>query len=291
VLSRSAEDPASRLPAVRGAPGDLAIARPRTTRWTPRFRLLLGVLLTIGVGAVAAVVVLALDSEEPRVVPPPWSDWAPSASGAAGAQQIAQHVSPAYRLGDGRQLVQVGGGPLEVDDVPLDVAVRRPADAGGDIQYFDDGGVMYRMCGLGPECSIAGGKVSTQRGLLLGREGLELALYSLRYLDVKSVVVLMPPPPGESPNRALFFRRDDLTPLLARPLSASLPPRRLTPATMMRSPDAPLVATITTPRIFTFSLTRANTEGRGILVLTPIDADASQPAPKQGSDPSSSSGG
>jgi hypothetical protein len=165
----------------------------------------------------------------------------------------------------------VGGGPLEIDGVPLDVAVRHAPAEGGDVEYFDDGGVMYRMCGLGAECSIAGGKVSAKRGLLLGREALELALYSFRYLEGNSVVVLMPPPPGESPTRALLFRRSDLAPLLERPLRATLPSRALSPSTISRSPDAALVAAITTPRIFKFSLTRANTERRGILVLDPIE--------------------
>ena len=268
-------DAGSALATRRGGRGDLAVAGAlSTSRWTPRFRFLLGVLLGIGVIAVAAVVLLAVRREDPVVEPPAWSAWGPTAGGDLGAQQIAQHVSPAYKLGNGRQLVQVGAGPLEVDGVPLDVAVRQAPAEGGNIQYFDDGGVMYRMCGLGAECSIAGGKASAKRGLLLDREGLELALYSFHYLDAKSVVVLLPPAPGDSPTRALFFRRENVAAQLARPLGASLSPRVLSPSTVARSPDAALVAAVVTPRIFKFSLTRANTEGRGILVLDPPEAQS-----------------
>jgi hypothetical protein len=284
-------DAGSALATSRGGRGDLAVAGAlSTSRWTPRFRVLLGVLLGIGVVAVAAVVLLAVRGEDPVVEPPAWSAWAPSAGGDLGAQQIAQHVSPAYKLGNGRQLVQVGAGPLEVDGVPLDVAVRQAPAEGGNIQYFDDGGVMYRMCGLGAGCSIAG-KASAKRGLLLGREGLELALYSFHYLDAKSVVVLLPPAPGDSPARALFFRRENVAAQLARPLGASLSPRVLSPSTVARSPDAALVAAVATPRIFKFSLTRANTEGRGILVLDPPDADSSQTGTSQQSGSSTGSGG
>ena len=282
---------ASSPPARRGARGELALAgAPSTTRWTPRFRFLLGILLGVAVVAVAAVVLLALRREDPAVEPPRWSAWAPSASDELGAQQIAQHVSPAYRLANGRQLVQVSAGPLEVDGVPLDVAVRQAPQDGGNILYFDDGGVMYRLCGLGEECSIASGKASAKRGLLLRREGLELALYSFHYLDAKSVVVLLPPPPGKSPSQALFFRRELVADQLARPLDASLSARSLSPSTIARSPDAALVSVVTTPTIFKFSLTRANTEGRGILVLDPPETESTQGTAAQGSGSGTSGG-
>ena len=94
---------------------------------------------------------------------------------------------------------------------------RRPAQVaptqGGDIQVHDEKGVLYQLCGLGPNCAIDRGKPSTERVLLLRREALELALYSLPLpQDVKQVVVLIPPRPGKAQTVALYFRRDDVRP-------------------------------------------------------------------------------
>jgi hypothetical protein len=62
-------------------------------------------------------------------------------------------------------------------------------------------------------CQIDAGKPSKERMLLLRREGLELALYSFRYLkDVKQVVVLIPATPGKAQTIALYFSRDDCVP-------------------------------------------------------------------------------
>jgi hypothetical protein len=53
------------------------------------------------------------------------------------------------------------------------------------------------MCGDGSDCSIKQGKPSLERGLLLYREALELALYTFHYVGgVEQVIVTIPPPPG-----------------------------------------------------------------------------------------------
>ena len=84
-------------------------------------------------------------------------------------------------------------GPLEVFDVPLEVALRT-APQGGDIDFVDGNGLMYTLNGLGPKGSVRGGKPSEERHLLLRREALELALYTFRYVeDVDLVVALLPP--------------------------------------------------------------------------------------------------
>lgn len=264
----------SLLPARRTAPGAPTLAhRHASTKWTPRFHFLLGALVAVGAAAIAAIVILAVNpSPERKSEPEPrWSTWAPTARNTLGAQQIAQHVAASYRHSDGRQIVQVSASPLEIEGIPLAVAVRRRPEDGGEIETFDDGGLIYRLCGLGPECAIATGKATPQRHLLLRREALELALYSFRYLGVKSVVVFMPPPPGETPTQALFFRDRDIAAQLSRPLAASLAAKVPTATTAARSPDAGLVEEITQPKIFTFSFTRANADSKGFIVLDPLN--------------------
>ena len=185
-----------------------------------RFQLVLGVLLGIGMAAVAATAIfLATDREEPR--PFKWSGWEPAAkTGEQALDQIAEHVGLKYYLPSGRQLVAVRGGPLSIQGVPLTVAVT--GDDGSIKQY--DEGALFQLCGLGKNCAINEGKPSTRRLLVLGRESLELALYTFRYIDNLDVVVAMlPPAPGDTPSRAMFFRRQDLEQKLRDPLHVTLP--------------------------------------------------------------------
>ena len=43
---------------------------------------------------------------------------------------------------------------LSIEGVPLSVALREDQAQGGDIKVFDDDGVIFRLCGLGPNCAI-----------------------------------------------------------------------------------------------------------------------------------------
>jgi len=273
------------LPARRrsGMPSE-PVAPARHSQYAPRFHFLTGALVAVGV---AALVGLGLFIALPGGGQDPggrWSQWRPTAEGAAGAQQIAEHVGSEYKLPDGHQMVDVSVTGLEIEGVPLAVALREAPAQGGDIRVFDDNGLIYRLCGLGPDCAIASGKASTRRHLLLRREALELALYSFRYLDdVHQIVVFMPPRLGQKPNQALFFREGDVAQELDRPLTASLSPRVPTVRTVTLSPDASLVDQITSPKIFQFSLTQANTDNRGFIVLDPFDAATAQQQSGRGS--------
>jgi hypothetical protein len=250
---------------------------PRDSRYSPRFQFALGALLAIGAAGIVLLVALLVDhnkSSSSKAVDlgPAWSKWQPTPSGADGPSQIAEHVGHEYRLPDGKQLVAVTGGPLSIAGLPVTVAVRESPQQGGDIKLIDGNGVLFRMCGLGEKCAISEGKASTKRHLLLRREALELALYSFRYLSVDEAVVFLPPRKGKDPTQALFFRRSDadLRNAVARPLDATLV--RETPSVngVTRSPDAQLVNTITTPKLFTFSFTQANQDARAFLVLDPL---------------------
>jgi hypothetical protein len=278
------------LPA-RRRPGDMPgpVAPAPHSQYAPRFHFITGALLALGLAALAGLAVFIWAPGGGKSSGPQWSSWVPTASGTAGAQQIAEHVAHEYKLPDGRQLVDVSVTGLEIEGVPLAVALREAPSQGGAIRVFDDGGLIYRLCGLGPDCAISSGKPSARRHLLLRREALELALYSFRYIDgVHQIVVFMPPRLGEKPSQALFFREGDVTQELDRPLTASLSPRVPSVRTVTVSPDAPLVNALTTPKIFKFSLTQANTDNRGFIVLDPFDPG--QTTPSGSSAPATGSG-
>ena len=209
-----------------------------------------------------------------------WSAFAPSTRDvAAGASEIAAYVGPKYRLPSGRQIVLVTGGPLELDGLPLRIAVRHSAAAGGGAEELSGGGALYRLCGLGPKCAITEGSNTKERDLLLHREALELALYSFHELkNTDNVVVFMPPGPlndkGENQTIALAYRRGDVAGQLARPLRATLPAPVPTPQTIDQSPDTPFVKALTAGNIFSFSFTPANQDTSVFLVLDPPPADS-----------------
>jgi len=263
----------------------------RHSRYSARFQFLLGALLAVGIASVALLAaVLAGGKDDTTIVlkaGPAWSPWRPSAtSGTAAANQIASHVGGEYKLPNGRQLVGVVGGPLEVQQVPVTIAIQQPAAQGGAVSFLDDGaGVMYRMNGIGTADSRIPGRPSTDRHLLLRREALELALYSFHYLGVSEAVVLFPPSVRQvrsattgklvqqkADPTALLFRRSqrDVQTALARPLSATLSAKTPTVSGVTRSPDRPAVEAITDDKTYTYKLQEANTDLRLFLVLAPL---------------------
>ena len=202
-----------------------------------RFGFLLGALAGIIVAAIAVLAIALTSSGDPSKegLAANWSSWQPSDHDATtGAAEIADHVAGHYHLSDGHQLVSVTGGPLQIQDVPLNVVLRPPS---GSIELVNGHGVLYTLNGLGPHGSIVSGHATEQRGLLVRREALELALYSFRYLDnVDMVVALLPPRPptakggdaqasqSQSPvYQALFYRPGDLRPQLEVPLGQTIP--------------------------------------------------------------------
>jgi hypothetical protein len=272
------DEPGDLLPERRQAGGPAAVAPAKHSAYAPRFQFLTGALVAVGIAALVAIAVLVI-APSTKTEGPPWSPWKPQSSGTAGANEIAQHVSTGYR-DEGQQLVKVEANDMTFRGVPLAVALRRGEEDGGDIQIHDEKGVLYQMCGLGPNCSIERGKPSRQRTFLMRREALELALYSFRYLDVKQVVVLIAPPPGKAQTIALYFQRDDVRAQLDRPLTSSLAPQPPTPSTVTLSPDFGLVKGAT-DESYVFTLMGSSFNDRGFLVLDPYTPEADEKLQKR----------
>jgi hypothetical protein len=272
------EDGGDLLPERRRAGGTPAVAAARSSQYAPRFQFLTGGLVAVGVAAMVGIAV-AVFGISPTHEGPPWSPWKPTTNGIAGAAQIASHVAPTYRDG-GVQLVKVDANDLSYKGVPLLVALRTSPNEGGAIQIHDEKGVLYQLCGLTPTCAIDHGKATVERGYLMRREALELALYSFRYLDVKQVVVLIPPLPGKVQTVALYFQRDDVRAELARPLTASLLPKPPSVKNVTLSPDFNLVDQATSNQ-YLFTLNGSSFNNDGLLVLQHYTPEADKKLQKQ----------
>jgi hypothetical protein len=229
----SSGERAAEAPAVEDEAPAAAAPPPGPSPYRSRFGFVVGALIGVAFAVVGLGVILALDASE-RAQPDGWSTWQPSdGDELAVAEQIAEHVGVKYRLGDADQLVAVQSSGMELAERPLEIALRTAA-VGGDIEMIEGHGVMYKLNGLGKDGSIAGGRPSPERLLLLKREALELALYTFRYADdVDMVVALLPPDPNRAddeptagqlpPFPAMFFRPGDLRGELGVPLAATLP--------------------------------------------------------------------
>jgi hypothetical protein len=265
------EDGGDLLPERRAAAGAPAVATPKASSYSPRFQFMTGALVAVGIAAIVGIAVLII-APSTKTPEPPWSPWKPTTGGTAGAAQIADHVAPEYMDG-GQQLVKIDANDLSFQGIPLTVALQTAPDQGGRIQIHDGKGLLYQLCGLIANCAIEQGKPSKERRLLLRRAGLELALYSFRYLkDVKQVVVLTPPSKGKVPTVALYFRRDQVRDELSRPLTSSLVPKAPSVDDVTLSPDTPLVDHKTHQYLFTLNGQGFN--NGGLMVLKPYSAAA-----------------
>ena len=239
-----------------------------------RFLLVYALLALVLAAAVAAAVVLADRPAEKAARG--WSPWKPKGEGMQRASEIADFVGRRYRLPSGAQLVAVRAGPPELQDVPIStIAVRIPRPGGegrkkDDISVFPGrDSVLYILCGLGDRCSIPEGKPSRERGRLVRRQALELALYTFTYMDgVDSVVAFLPPARGTTATRALFFRRPDLETELDRPVRATLGTRDPQLPTEIDAAEAVMIDRLTGPHEFEYQFQELQ-DGTLALVLVP----------------------
>ena len=232
----------------------------------------LGLAAVLG-AAVGTFVLLAERGAPPP--PPPWSAWRPTQESAIlRSTQIAVHVASRYRLPSGKRLVRVyvgnptGNAPIRF----LAVAKNANPKSASDFATFDGAStLMYILCGDGKQCAIDEGKPTVARASVLRREALELALYTFTYVDgVDSVVTFFPPRPGQKPQNALFFRKDDLDDELDQPLRDTLPERQppIPGKAKLTKVEQETVDELTTARVFRYAVQSAR-DGARVLVLAP----------------------
>jgi hypothetical protein len=209
-------------------------ARTQAYPHAERFRLAGGVLGILAIGAIAmAITVLSAG----RRTTQSWSAFQPQFGGVAGAQEIANYVSPGYRISGTQQLAVI------TVSSNLDGSTPILKEGPSTNEVLAGSTIVYQFCGLGPACSIPG-KPSQQRLLLVRLEAFELALYSLRYLNVENVVSILPPAVQQVPAApsggftplstapptslgktivAVEFQRQQLQPLLDQPVKSLFP--------------------------------------------------------------------
>jgi hypothetical protein len=238
-----------------------------------RFGILYALLAGVLGVAVAGIALYATDSINPSAA---WSSWTPGGGGLGRESQIAAHVAKEYHLPSGAQLVEVFAKPPSVSpadqQIPLHYIVVQHANSNdAPIQIDSDNTVQYSLCGLGDSCAIATGTPSVQRGTLVRREILELALYTFKYMgNVKQVIAFMPPTPGSTPKYVVLLQRDDLDSYLSKPLEQTLDKKTPLPNSITRTEQQTIDAT-TESRVYSFGLSQAQ-NGDAVLVLTPIPA-------------------
>jgi hypothetical protein len=252
--------------------------RARRLAYRNRFAAFFVVLAIVaGVGVGSLLVLVGRGSPEPA---PSWSAWQPNGTSDQRVAQIADHVSRPYRLPSGNALVAITyqGPPVGTLDGSLQ-AVRavavRPDTTGGradasDIATIDGRNtVQFNLCGLGKACSIPEGKPSNERGQLLRREALELALYSFRYVGgVDSALMLLPPRADGQAATAVFLTKHDVGPMLGRPLDQTLT-APLTPGVgEIQVDEQSAIDRTTLPRLYGYGWLQAQ-DGSLVMVLTP----------------------
>ncbi|HWF36753.1 MAG TPA: hypothetical protein VG295_15335 [Solirubrobacteraceae bacterium] len=258
----------------------LAAASPHADR----FRLATAVLVILALGAVAIAVIAVSGG---RSASKPWSAFKPQFAGIAGAREIANYVSPGYRISATQQLAVV----TVSSNLDGSTLILKEGPSSTDTGVLTGSTIVYQFCGLGPACSIPG-KPSTTRLLLIRLEAFELALYALHYLNVANVVSILPPAVQQiasgatggtgtlSPNPpaslgktivAVEFNRQELAPLLNQPVTSLFPTR---PPALGGVPSSQAIATmdyLSANQLFT-PTTETGQDGTQYLVLNQLPA-------------------
>ena len=223
--------------------------RARLSGYRRRFGIVY-VLLALATGvAVGALIVEALKDPAPtETTPTGAAQFGPSEPGELGAMQIADQVQRNYRLPNGDELVNVVASRNTLQDGNLGYLrvayqVIRPGDGFKDkdsLLVQPEDAIQYSLCGAGQSCAIPG-TASTDRGILVRRMGLELALRTLKFdPSVDNVTVFLGPipPPAGVDGVVLMYRRNVLETqnpgILSQPISRTLPGsgRRIEPGLM-----------------------------------------------------------
>jgi hypothetical protein len=267
-------------------------------------KFLIATVALIGIALVAVTVAVVTARNSTNAGPlPKWSSWSPPDGGLLGAREIADHLAPNYRISGADQLdaitvLNIGnpsntGSNQSAPNNQITVALRQSSSGSGPVSLIGGKTVAFNLCGLGTsDCSIGTGTASNNRLLLLRREGLELALYTLHYIPgVQNVVAVLPPghtpetstlsptPPQQTKqpvskplDLALLFDRQELQPWTSQPLSntlASLPPSVPQLPAWRQTTEAALVDQLTARGLFADKFSHT-ADGSYLLVLNPV---------------------
>lgn len=300
-ITRASDDRTAETP----FPGRVAMSSPgrRTIHLSSphsaKFRLATGLLIGIGLAALAVAVALASQNGSGGVMRP-WSAWKPTTTGKLGTTEIAEHVAPYYRLTPAQQLTVVTLINLANPNAQgtgassgLTVAVNTAAPgAAASLSLLSGSTIAYNLCGTGGQNCQLPGTPDASRLLLLRREALELALYTFKYIDgVSNVICVLPPgrtqvasglsshlpaaktPPTSQPvTIAVVFLRQELQPWLNQPLSSTLspyPPPVPELSLWAKTNEAGLVDQITAHGLFSEQIESQQTGGN-LLVLNQL---------------------
>jgi hypothetical protein len=231
-----------------------------------RFTIAYVMLLLIFGGVVALFTYLAARPEPSR-----WGNFEPRGEGLARARAIANTVAQNYRL-NGQQMAVINAQPPIVENVPIDaIAVARNTSRGIGGGYLSiepaQSTLFYVFCGRGAGCSMPG-EPNLQRGQMLRRQSLELALYTFKYMkDIDAVVTLLPPPAQGAEGQqspAVYLRRRFLANQLNEPLSKTL--GGTPPFTIGNLPSMEAVERLTVGRWFPYNFQQLP-NGRALLQL------------------------
>jgi hypothetical protein len=257
-----------------------------------KFRAVTTALIGVAVASLAVAVAIAVNGSRSASTAGSWSSWSPQGQGLQGAQEIADYLAPYYRATPAEQLAVVTAVNLNSGSNPLQVAIPSSGSSstsGSLVPLPSSSTILYNLCGVGSkDCSIGVGQPSSNRLLLLRREGLELALYTFKYISgISTVVAILPPghtvqgctgicaKPQENTTTkpldvALAFDRSELQPWLSRPLRATLP-EELPPTVSQipSSPEAELVSILTAHGLFSEHAEQAQS-GSTVLALSPM---------------------
>ena len=227
-----------------------------TVRYARRFGLVYFLLaVVVGIAAGTTINLLSDGSHKSS----PWSEWKPTAPPELRPKEIANRVAAAYRLSNGRRLVDVVTGDPFQSAITEVATPAVGAGLGRDTPLYDASRMrMFILCGQGKNCSVPG-TPSVERTLLLHREAVELALYTFKYVDTDGVVEFLPGTATSRPSLAFFFRRHEVEPFLSDPLRSTLP-RTLRPDSAKR------VDRLALTHMYRFELQQAQSGG-GLLVL------------------------
>lgn len=294
----SEEHTADRLPhAVARSGSGARSERRESSPYAHKFRAATAILVGLAIGAV--VIAIAASSGGKHAGPTaPWSSWSPPDSGVLGARDIADHLSPLYRVSAVDQLSVVTVVNLANSSAAEAAAAQGTTASGLQVAVQTDprssavsllsgNTIAYDLCGIGgSNCAIGVGTPSAARLLLLRREALELALYTFKYVGgTENVVAILPPghtsctgicPTPDSSAKstpldvAVLFLKSELKPWLDQPLADTLPEEfPPTVSEMASAPEAGLVSQITAPGLFSESLVNAQ-DGSSLIELKPV---------------------